>query len=100
MAGRCLVEAIVCAHNGGDVGLAEGAVSTSAMGCFSSSHFDAPEEWPPVDLMQGAVIDVRGQTVPPVFLVVCDKVFGTGHLNEDERGIYTSFEKARTTPVL
>ena len=64
------------------------------------SHFDAPEEWPPVDLMQGAVIDVRGKTVPPVFLVVCDQVFGTSHLNEDERGIPTSFEKAHTTPVL
>jgi len=50
--------------------------------------------------MQGAVVDIRGQTVPPVFLVVCNQVFGTGHLNEDERGIYTGFEKARTTPVL
>ena len=64
------------------------------------SHFDTPEEWPPVDLMQSTVIDICGQTVPPVFLVVCDQVFGAGHLNENEHGIYTGFWKALTTPVL
>lgn len=59
----------------------------------SSCYFylDAPEEWPPVDLVQGAIIDVRGQTIPPVFLVVRDQMFGAGHLYECENRIYGRF---------
>jgi len=61
----------------------------SVMEGSCQSHLDAPEEWPPVDLMQGAVIDIRGETVPPMFLAVCDQMFGTGHLSENERATST-----------
>ena len=44
-------------------------------------YLDAPEEGPPVDFVEGAIIDVSGQTIPPVLLVVRDQVFGAGHLN-------------------
>lgn len=50
--------------------------------------------------MQGAVINICGQTVPPVLLVVCDQMFGTGHLNEHEHSTHASFGKVRTTPLL
>ena len=72
----------------------------SAVECSRQSYFDAPQEWPPVDFMQGAIVDVRGQTVSPMLLIVCNKMFGAGHLNQNEHPIYTSFWKARTTPVL
>ena len=72
----------------------------SAMKRSGQSHVDAPEERPPVDLMQGAVVDVRGHSVPPVLLVVCDQMFGAGHLNENEHDLYTSIREERTTPVL
>jgi len=59
----------------------------------TNSHFDAPDEWPPVDFMQGAVINIRGQTVSPMLLVVRDQMLGTSHLNENEYHVNTSFGK-------
>ena len=52
-------------------------------------YLDAPEERPPVDFVQSAIVDVGGKTVPPVFLVVCDQVFSAGHLNGHEGRVPT-----------
>ena len=70
------------------------------MGSLDNVYLNAPEEWPPVDFVQGPIIDIRGQTIPPVFLIVCDQMFSASHLNGCEYEVCRCPYKVRTTPVL
>ena len=37
--------------------------------------------------MQGAIVDVGGETIPPMLLIVCDQMFRAGHLIECQGSI-------------
>jgi hypothetical protein len=66
----------------------QSVVVSRLMGISHSVYLYAPEERPPVDFVQGPIVDIGGRTVPPMLLIVRDQMFSTGHLNEYEHRIW------------